>query len=113
MESGNEMPFRRERYLADWDAISKRIRKRSRGRCEFYENGVRCKARQHQAHPITGSWVILTVMHLDHNPMNCADDNLLAACQFHHLRYDAKFHAKNAAQTRRRKKIQAGQGELL
>ena len=50
--------------------------------------------------------------HLDHDAQNCADDNLRALCQRCHLTYDAKFHARNAAKTRRRKLIDAGQGEL-
>lgn len=65
----------------------------------------RCKARNGQ----TGYWdeykawhvipapqpgepatkIVLTVMHLDHQPENCADDNLLHGCQGCHLRYDA------------------------
>lgn len=53
------------------------------------------------------SKIVLTIMHLDHDPGNCADDNLKAACQMHHLRYDAKFHAQNAAVTRRAKSSQA------
>lgn len=37
-----------------------------------------------------GKWsvVVLTVAHLDHNPENCADDNLKAMCQRCHNRYD-------------------------
>lgn len=45
--------------------------------------------------------VVLTVMHLDQTPENCADDNLLAACQRCHLRYDGKQHAATARVTRR------------
>lgn len=32
--------------------------------------------------------VVLTVAHLDHQPENCADDNLAALCQRCHNRYD-------------------------
>lgn len=46
--------------------------------------------------------IVLTVAHLDHTPENCADDNLKALCQRCHLVYDAKHHAKNAAETRRK-----------
>ena len=48
--------------------------------------------------------VILTVAHLDHQPENCADENLLAMCQRCHLRYDAGLHVHNARETRRKKK---------
>jgi len=44
--------------------------------------------------------IILTVMHLDHMPENVADENLLAACQRCHLRYDSPHHQRNAAETR-------------
>lgn len=51
----------------------------------------------------------MSVMHLDHNPMNCALDNLRAACSKCHLRYDLKHHMSNAARTRRAKRIVSGQ----
>lgn len=58
--------------------------------------------------------VVLTVGHLDHNPANNADDNLRCFCQLHHLRHDAKEHAKNAANTRRQKHIdRTGQMEMF
>jgi hypothetical protein len=47
--------------------------------------------------------IVLTVAHLDHTPENCADENLKALCQRCHLVYDAKHHARNAAETRRQK----------
>lgn len=94
------MPFHKERYPPDWPEISKRIRQRAENRCEF------CGAENYQPHPVTGSKVVLTVAHLDHNPQNCADENLKALCQRCHLRYDAKHHAQNAAETRRKKKME-------
>lgn len=47
--------------------------------------------------------IVLTVAHLDHDTTNNADENLMAMCQRCHLAYDAKFHAENARQTRRKK----------
>ncbi len=44
--------------------------------------------------------IVLTVAHLDHQPENCARDNLKALCQRCHLRYDAAHHARNSAATR-------------
>ena len=38
---------------------------------------------------VTLSHVVLTAAHLDHQPENCADENLLAGCQRCHNRYDA------------------------
>jgi 5-methylcytosine-specific restriction endonuclease McrA len=48
--------------------------------------------------------IILTIAHIyDHDPMNCADDNLQALCQRCHLIHDAPLHAQRAAVTRRKK----------
>lgn len=81
------MPIRPEnkaRYPKDWPAISRRIRfDRARGRCED------CGAENYQSHPVTGSKVVLTVAHLDHQPEKCADENLRAWCQRCHNAYDA------------------------
>jgi 5-methylcytosine-specific restriction endonuclease McrA len=80
------MPIRAENralYPVDWKAISLRIRERAGQVCEW------CPAENGKPHPITGSTVVLTVAHLDHDPRNCADDNLKALCQRCHNRYDA------------------------
>jgi 5-methylcytosine-specific restriction endonuclease McrA len=101
-------PENKKLYPANWKAISKRIREQAGNRCAF------CGAVNHEPHPTTGSKVILTVAHLDHNPANCADDNLRALCQKCHLTYDAQHHAKNAARTRRKKRNSlTGQLELF
>ena len=47
--------------------------------------------------------IVLTVMHLNHQPEDCRDENLLHACQGCHNRYDAPHRRKNAAATRRGK----------
>lgn len=105
-------PENRARYPADWRDISDRIRfERAGGRCECdgrcghdhcAENALegvsdvgRCAARHSHAHPITDSTVVLTVAHLDHDPENCPDDNLMAMCQRCHLAYDAEHHAQS------------------
>lgn len=100
------MPFDRSLYPPNWNQISHSIRERAGDRCEF------CGAANHQPHPVTGSRVVLTVAHLDHNPANCAPDNLRALCQKCHLTYDARLHALHAAITRRRKRAAAGQMEM-
>ena len=48
--------------------------------------------------------IVLTIAHLDHQPENCADDNLLALCQRCHLTYDAKHHAQTRYRTAREPK---------
>lgn len=114
-------PIRREQrnlYPSDWPAISRRIRfERAGGRCECRgECGVahdfiieadlgRC-TRRHREVLAHGTRVVLTTAHLDHDPRNCADDNLRAYCQACHLRYDRALHATNAARTRDRKRGQ-------
>jgi hypothetical protein len=89
-------------YPKDWPAISLRIRfGRAEGRCEWQDDGNRCTALHGLPHPVTGAKVVLTTMHLDHDPSNCEDDNLLAACQMHHNRYD-RVHRNETRQRRMR-----------
>lgn len=87
------MPIRPEnkaRYPADWGRISVTIKCRAGWKCEQVDAyGVRCGAVHGEPHPITGSRVVLTVAHLDHQPENCAEGNLLAMCQRCHNTYDA------------------------
>ena len=45
--------------------------------------------------------IVLTIAHLDHQPENCADDNLRALCQRHHLAHDHLHHLASAQATRR------------
>ena len=105
------MPIRPEekaRYPKDWKAISLEVRERAGWVCEgspgIYPD---CRAAHGQPHPVTGSRVVLTVAHLDHTPENNGAPgerpNLMAMCQRCHLTYDAGHHAKNAAETRRRR----------
>jgi hypothetical protein len=56
---------------------------------------VRCEARHGLPHPITKSIVILTTAHLNHQPEDCDDANLLAGCQRCHLAYDREHHAES------------------
>lgn len=108
------MPIDYSEYSPDWHEISRRIRfQRAGGRCEWTEeDGSRCEAINYEPHPITGSKVILTVAHLDHDKSHNADDNLLALCQLHHLGYDRDRHVANRKKNRRRAQVAAGQLEL-
>lgn len=108
-------PENRARYPKDWKAISREVRERAGWRCEgspgHYPD---CRAWNGQPHPVTGSKVVLTVAHLDHQPENNGEPgnrpNLMAMCQRCHLTYDAKHHAINASATRWRK---IGQADLF
>ncbi len=111
------MPWDRRRYPADWKAIVARVAQRSGGRCECQgecgRHGSPCAAVNHEPHPISGSRVVLTTAHLNHEP-SCDDlEQLRHMCQRCHLSYDAQLHAAHARQTRVRKLEDAGQQRLL
>lgn len=103
----NLMPIRPEnkaKYPKNWKQISERIRfERAKNHCE------QCGAKNHEPHPETGSHVVLTVAHLNHNPSDNRDENLSAMCQRCHNNYDAPTRAAN-----RKKRLarEAGQMEL-
>ena len=118
------MPMDRSRYPADWEEISYAIRfGRARGHCEGTARYPDCRAEHGKRHPETGSIVVLTTAHLGvvrpdgspgdpHDKMDVRPENLAALCQRCHLDLDRDEHRLNAAKTRRRKKIEAGQLEL-
>lgn len=76
---------------------------RARNRCEW------CGAENHQAHPVTGSRVVLTVAHVyDDRPEASQLLNLAALCQRCHNRHDAK-----ARQRRRKERIARESGQHI
>lgn len=114
------MPIRRELYPPDWEAISLRVRRdRAGGRCEcdgrcgrstgrhLGEDG-RCVRRHGELLP-SGRPVVLTTAHLDQDPTNNDDDNLMAACQACHLAYDQEQHAATRAAHRSARLAATGQ----
>lgn len=50
--------------------------------------------------------VVLTVAHLDHDPTNCARENLRALCQRCHNAYDAPMRRTGIAERKRAQKAQ-------
>ena len=117
----------RAKYPKTWPLISTLIRKyRAANNCEcsgecgtnhaientsFGLNGRRrCLARNGERHPFTGSRVVLTVAHLNQNPADNGEQNLMALCQRCHNRLDSPHRQKNARKTRRAKKAV---GELV
>ena len=95
-------------YGKDWQKLSASIRQeRAQNHCEF------CGAENHKPHPITRSKVILTVAHLDQNPENNDPANLRALCQRCHLSWDVTHHQQSARTTRHKKRLAAGQIELI
>jgi len=97
----------RGRYPLDWKTISFRIRfDRAEGRCECpggaegcgLHRGHRCEERHGEPAKWARGKVILTVMHLDHDPGNVEESNLRAACQRCHNRYDASHRRQGQAE---------------
>lgn len=67
-------------YPKDWPKIATRIKEAANWRCEH------CN---HPHDPASGH--TLTVHHLDGNPANCDNDNLVALCQRCHLHIQARY----------------------
>lgn len=97
-------PENRARYPKNWREIVASIRERSGNRCEGSPAFSSCRAENGKPHPEMGSRVVLTVAHLDHQPENCAEENLRHWCQRCHNAYDLPHRRKNAAATIRGKK---------
>ena len=102
---GAVMPIRlseRARYPADWRAISLAVREAAEWTCQgapgIYDD---CRSVHGHPHPVTGSRVVLTVAHLNHQPEDCSPGNLRALCQRCHLAYDAGHHQATARASRR------------
>lgn len=108
------MPVDYSKYPDNWREISLRIRERSGGQCEcegecghycITPGPRRCIERNGELSKWAKGKVVLTVAHLNHNPMDCRDENLKAMCQRCHLAYDHEFHLANSRETRRRKQL--------
>ena len=104
-------PENRDRYPADWRAVSLAVKDAAGWRCEcrgecgrptwHLDVAGRCDNIHGQPSISTGSTVVLTTAHLDHTPENCDRANLRAFCQACHLRYDRDHHAETRAATLR------------
>ena len=95
------MPIDYKEYHPKWKLISRLIRfVRAKNRCEW------CGAENHLPHPVTGSKVVLTVAHIDHDKKNNKFNNLAALCQRCHLRHDLPQHVENRKYGRNWKKYQ-------
>ena len=101
------MPMQRDKYPDDWDDIAMRVKHAADWICQ--RCGMQCRK---PGEPFDTHKRTMSVMHLDHNPANCAPENLQPACSKCHLVYDAAHHAQNAAKTRRARKVAAGQVEM-
>lgn len=97
------MPISAERkklYPKNWKMISPWVRNKAGQMCEI------CDAVNGYPHPVTKSKVVLTVHHMDFDPTNNEEYNLIALCQRCHIRLDKKFKAwrrKNDSQIKQEK----------
>lgn len=100
------MPIDYTEYPPDWIDRRERILQRAGNNCEW------CGAENHKPHPDTGSTVVLTIAHLDHDHenSNVADERLVALCQRCHLQYDRPRHLERARISRDQA---AGQTQLF
>ncbi len=102
----------RTQYPPTWREMVAQVRARSNNRCEGSPAYPDCKAENGKPHPVTGSIVMLTTAHLyeDDDTRTMTDISRLAhQCQRCHLTMDARLHARHAAETRRLRRIAAGQ----
>lgn len=84
----------------EWKAIRSEVLERANHACEGSPEWPLCRAVNYEPHPETGSKVVLTIAHLNHNPSDSDRDNLKAWCQRCHNKYDQPHRQKNAAKTR-------------
>jgi hypothetical protein len=129
------MPMDRAKYPPDWERIRTAILARAGDRCE------RCGVANHAygARDRDGTWhdaddieamngtvgaelfgdfpkmirIVLTVAHLNHDTTDNRDENLKPLCQRCHLNHDREHHMRNAAETRRRRRMEKGQLALI
>ena len=103
------MPINYKDYPDNWKTyIRPRVLARAGNRCEGSPAFPECRARNGEPHPKTGSTVVLTVAHVNHDikdndgmdrggallPKICS--NLRAWCQLCHNKYDGKYRKWNA-----------------
>lgn len=119
-------PCNYDEYHPDWKHIRRQILDQADNCCEFcgvangargfrtggefVEAGLAVCADPHFPHRCIV--IVLTIAHLDHDVTNNDPTNLRALCQRCHLRWDIDHHTRNAAETRRTKRIHSGQMEL-
>lgn len=99
------MPIDYKDYPDNWKAnIVPDIRKRSGNKCEGFPKHPNCRAANGEPHPKTGSTVVLTTAHMDHDKKNNyyhpvhashPKNNLRDLCQRCHLGHDINQHVAN------------------
>jgi len=98
------MPVDWSKYPKCWRVIRSLILERAGHCCEGSPAYPDCRVPNYQPHPVTGSKVVLTIAHLDHDTKNNTWHNLRALCQRCHNTHDAKVRAAKRCITMDRKK---------
>lgn len=113
------MPIRAERkalypgggtHSKEWKAFRASLLDRAGNCCEGTPQRPECRAENGKPHPETGSKVVLTIAHMDHDESHADPDRCRALCQRCHNAWDAPMRRKNAAATR---KARLADGDLL
>ena len=102
-------PENKARYPADWQTIRERILERAEHKCElcFLRNGASIHRGvsgepvfTHEGSALRMVRIVLTIAHINQQPEDNRDANLLALCQRCHNRIDLPYRMQNAATTR-------------
>lgn len=109
--------MQRHLYPENWEEISLKIRKRSKGQCECegfcgLHRGRRCEEKNGEKAKWAAGKVMLTVAHMTHNPRDCRPKYLKAMCQRCHLRYDVGL-KQRLREDAKEAKIQKHQPSLI
>lgn len=83
------MPVDYKKYPENWfTEIRPEIIARANNSCEGSPAFPECRAKNYMMHPETGSKVVITIAHMDHDIQNNKSNNLRALCQRCHLDHD-------------------------
>lgn len=89
------MPILKNKYPSNWEEIRKAVLERAGNVCEGTPHFPFCGAINAAPHPKTGSKVVLTIAHLNHNTRDNCYSNLRALCQRCHLDWDKERHQQS------------------
>ena len=101
------MPIDYSEYPPNWfTELRPAVLDRAGHQCEGSPAYPDCRAQNYAPHPVTGTNVVLTIAHLDHDKTNNDLSNLAALCQRCHLRHDIWQHIENRKYGRNSKRNQ-------
>jgi hypothetical protein len=109
------MPWQKELYPENWPEIERACKDRAGWICEWcsVDHGTMRIGKKYKR-PYK---VILSGAHLNHDPSDNRDENLIALCQECHLCHDRWQHVESCRRTKQRKRreaqLEAGQLRLL